>query len=147
MNRSELLRNQYSSAMRTAGIGVIELLLPSAGGNGREPAADAVARRAIHADSILRHSAHDSLAAKLRQSRQPQADCAIVATDGAGSYLPEAAVKPGRCATQDLPLSVAWPQNQPTESKYALRFFILQLQGQMGNTNSGKVNPTHYRQM
>jgi hypothetical protein len=115
VDRPESFRNHYSPAMRVAGIGALELLLPSATGDGREPVADANARRAIHADSVLRHPTYDGLAEEPWKGRQSQTSSALVASTGIGSDLPEAAVERAGCAAQDLPLSAAWSRDRSSQ--------------------------------
>jgi len=111
--------------MRAAWVGALELLLPSASGDARESVTDADARRAIHPDAVLRHPAYDGVAAaELRQGRQSQTGSSLAASDGVRSDLPEAAVEPAGCATQDLSISLAGPRYQAAEPSLEHRYHL-----------------------
>ena len=80
-----------SSAMRTPRPQPLELLSAAGRRVGGEPAADAVDRRAVHEDAVLRQSADDGCLGAIRGDGQSQAGAAADAADGPGSDFSQAA--------------------------------------------------------
>src|SRR5215217_4496254 len=97
--------------MRACRFAARELLLSSAAGERTEPEADALARRTIHADAVLRHSANDGLASNARSSGQSQTSRTLAAVDGLGSDLSKAAVVAARRRSSNLSVPVARREN------------------------------------
>src|SRR3954452_24773608 len=79
--------------MRVAGGQPLGDVLRAVGRERREPSADAFARRAVHADSVLWKQENEGVADNRRLCRDPQAYLALVGFDGARSRVSEAAAE------------------------------------------------------
>src|SRR2546422_2393367 len=107
MDQSRAFRTEHSTAVRAGRTGPVELLLPGSGGDAREPRADASDRRAVHADTVLRDPAADSMVAQQRLRGQSQASGALDEADGTGGDLPEASAESANRRASDLSVPVA----------------------------------------
>src|SRR5450631_3441718 len=58
MDRSHSPAPQHPTAMRTAGIAALDLLLPAAAGERGEPASATETRRVVHGVAVLRQPSH-----------------------------------------------------------------------------------------
>src|SRR3954466_4421390 len=85
----------------------VEPLLRAGWRDGREPAADAADRRAVHGPPVLRQPADDPVAGPTGGGGEPEAGAAVDADDGPGGDLPQAPAEPGREGAQGLPLPAA----------------------------------------
>ena len=95
-------RPEHRPAVRAAGPGAVDVLLPAGGRDGREPGADEADRRAVFGDAVLRQPQAGD-----RTGRQSQACAAADAADGLGGDLSEAAHHAAGRRTQDLPVFTA----------------------------------------
>src|SRR3954463_12533079 len=93
--------------MRVAGGQPLGFVLRAVGRERREPSADAFARRAVHADSVLWKQENEGVADNRRLCREPQAYLALVGFDGARSRVSEAEAERAWRRPPDLPLLVA----------------------------------------
>src|SRR6516225_4101696 len=87
------------------GFGALRGLSRAGGAGCRRAGADAVDRRAVSGDAVLRLTADDGGAAPSGPSGQPQAGATANAADGARSAGPKAQDQPALGAASDLPLS------------------------------------------
>src|SRR3954447_5801210 len=73
MDRSATSTTEHSAAMRVAGAAALDVLLPAAGGERRQPAIAPATRRVVSGASVLWHAAHGRHAGREPQAR-PEAD-------------------------------------------------------------------------
>src|SRR4051812_29148452 len=95
------------AAMRAAGAGALELILPAGGGGPVDPGVAESAGRAVHADAVLRGAADGGLAAGRGLRGQRQAGAAVAAAARRGGDLPEAAPEHAGAGASDLPVLAA----------------------------------------
>src|SRR5215469_17144088 len=107
MDRTGGRRPERGPAMRADGDLAIGAVLPTGGRERREPGADALAGRAVHAHALLWGASHDALAGEARLWGEREAGAAVDAADGTGGDLPEAAAVGTGARTPDLPLPTA----------------------------------------
>src|SRR4051794_20636617 len=89
--------------MRVAGGQPLGFVLRAVGRERREPSADAFARRAVHADSVLWEQENEGVADNRRLCREPQAYLAFAGFDGARSRVSEAEAERAWRRPPDLP--------------------------------------------
>src|SRR5271170_7872486 len=107
MDRSATCAPDRPTAVRTAGSAALDLLLPAATGERREPAADAAARRVVYGLSLLRQPPHGRHVGGEPQTR--------AATDGYSwnrSSLSETELEPAGAGPRDLSVSAARPSHR-----------------------------------
>src|SRR3984893_3444899 len=114
-------RSVGATAMCPARIGALWGLSPAGGAGCRRIGADAVDRRAVSGDTVLRLTADDGGAALGGPSGQPQASATADAADGARSAGPKAEDQPAGGAAPDLPLSTARAGDRSTEPSVGRR--------------------------
>src|SRR5208283_3126543 len=93
MDSTHPSRFDRAAAMRPAGLGGGELLLPSRSGVGGEPFISAIVGRGIYAASLLRGAQDDRLAAFTTPCGGPQTGAAPVAGDGFDGRVSQTAVE------------------------------------------------------
>src|SRR5580704_5638044 len=100
-------RAEHRTAVRAVGAGACKLLLrarrPVRGG----PGAEAVARRTVPADAVLREPADDGLVEAARVCSEPQARGAADGGNGALGDISATGNKPARAWTPDLSVLAA----------------------------------------
>src|SRR6516164_10791219 len=101
--------------MCAARIGALRGLSRAGGAGWRRAGADAVDRRALSGDAVLRLTADDGGAAPSGPSGQPQAGATAKAADGARSAGPQAQDQPALGAASDRPLSAARADDRSAE--------------------------------
>src|SRR6266446_10938146 len=92
--------------MRVAGRQPLGFVLRAGGRERREPGADAVAGRAVHADAVLWEQENDGVAGHRRPSSEPQARWAADGVAGHRSRVSEAEAEPAGGRPPDLPVLV-----------------------------------------
>src|SRR5271165_3582035 len=93
-------------------------------GSGRESAIDAVDRRAIHTDAVLRNPEDGLVARRARIRGQRETGTPADAGDGAGSALFEATAVGSRVRTQDLSVSAAQSQDRSARPRLGKRYHL-----------------------
>src|SRR5690242_7123272 len=102
MDRSATSRTERPTAMRTAGVAPLDLLLPAAAGERGEPATATETRRAVHGVAVLRQPSHGRDA-----GGQSQADPAAHADSGNRSSLSETELEPPGAGPRGLSVLAA----------------------------------------
>src|ERR1035437_7452901 len=104
MDRPATCALDHPTAVRTAESAALDLLLPAAAGERREPAPDAAARRAVSGMSLLRQPPHGGHA-----GGEPQTRPAAHGDYGNRSSLSETELEPPGAGSRDLPIPAARP--------------------------------------
>ena len=102
MDRTRTCDAECCPPMRAVGSTPFDLVLPAARRSGGELGVDALNRRTVSQDTVLRQSKDSEVA-----RRQSQTCTAFDAANGTRGRLSETAHDPTRCRTQDLPLFTA----------------------------------------
>src|SRR5205085_2534395 len=102
MDRSAASRFERPTAMRTAGIATLDLLLSTAAGERGQPASATETRRGVHGVAVLRQSSHGRHA-----EGQSQTDPAAHADSGNRSPLSEAQLEPAGAGPRSLSVLAA----------------------------------------
>src|SRR5450756_2891682 len=92
--------------MRVAGRQPLGFVLRTAGGERREPSADAFAGRAVHAGSVLWEQENEGVAGNRRLCSEPQARVTLDGFDGNRSRVSEAEAESAWGRPPDLPVLV-----------------------------------------
>src|SRR6266542_911790 len=111
MDRTKTSALIGGAAVRVAGAGTVQLLLPAATGVGGEPEIHAAAGPRIHAAPILRGHQNDPMAARARLCGGTQTSAAVATNDGFDGDLRQAAFEPERGGAPAIPLSVRGREN------------------------------------
>ena len=109
MHRTKPPRDEYSASMRAYWAEPVELVLPGCTCS-RKPgksAPDALDRRAVHTDTVLRQPQDDWLAECSRTSGKQEANTATYEADGHTGGGPQAWHQPEEQGAQNLPISTA----------------------------------------
>src|SRR5947208_16827020 len=93
--------------MRVAGGHALGFVLRPVGGDRREASPEELARRAVHADSVLWEQENEGVADNRRSCRESQAYLALAGFDGNRSRVSEAEAESAWRRPPDLPLLVA----------------------------------------
>src|SRR3974390_406323 len=104
-----------ASAMRTAGSGCGQLLLPREAGVGGESLLPAIARRGIYPSSLLRRAQDDALAALAAPCSGSQTSASSVAGDGFDGRLSQAAFEPQSSSPQAFSVSAQGRSDRATQ--------------------------------
>ena len=113
-----------SGAMRPAGGEPLQHILPSQGGFGRGPVADARGRSAVPGDPLLWVTADAGLAEPAGVHGKPEAGAAADAGHGVARHLPKSQDQPPGAAASGVSLSVGECQNHPSQSGLGRRHHL-----------------------
>src|ERR1017187_3671337 len=118
MDRSDSSAPRHPTAVRTAGRAALDLLLPAAAGERREPAAVARARRVVPEVALLRQPQDGR-----RVRRGPPSSPAANAHFGNRSSLPQTAPESPGSRPSDLPVSVAGRPDRAAQPRLEYRYY------------------------
>src|ERR1700683_3869863 len=119
MDRSRTFALDHRTAVRTAGSAALNLLLPAATGERREPAADAGTRRAVSGIPFLRQSPDGGHA-----GGEPQTRAATIGYSGNRSSLSETELESAGGRSRDLPVPAARPADRAAQSRLEYRYYL-----------------------
>ena len=119
MDRPATCALDHPTAVRTAESAALDLLLPAAAGERREPAPDAAARRAVSGMSLLRQPPHGGDA-----GGEPQTRPAAHGDYGNRSSLSETELEPPGAGSRDLPIPAARPVDRAAQPGLEHRYYI-----------------------
>src|SRR4051812_8753506 len=108
-----------AAAMRPARSAALELLLPTAAGERREPTPAASARRALHGVSVLRQPSHGRHA-----GGRAQAHATADADSGSRSALSETESEPSGGRPPDLPVPAARRLDRAAQPCLEHRYYV-----------------------
>src|SRR5260370_6564155 len=117
-------RTEDTAAVPVDGGFAIGVVLRGRTGDGREFEIDAVDRRAIHTDAVLRNPEDGLVARRARIRGQCETGTPADAADGAGSDISEATAVGSRVRTQDLSVSAAQPQDRSAGPRLGQRYHL-----------------------
>src|SRR6266851_2797544 len=117
-------RTEHTAAVPLGGGFAVGVVLRGGTGSGREFAIDAVDRRAIHTDAVLRNPEDGLVAGRARIHGQHETGTPADAADGAGSDLCKATAVGSRARTQDLSVSAAQPQDRSAGPRLGQRHHL-----------------------
>ena len=117
-------KNEHTAAVPLDGGFAVGAVLRDGTGDGREFAIDAVARRAIHTDAVLRNPEDGLVARRARIRGQCETGTPADAGDGAGSDLSEATAVGSRVRTQDLSVSAGQPEDRTAGPRLGQRYHL-----------------------
>ena len=117
-------RTEHSAAVPLDGGFAVGIVLRGGTGNGRESAIDAVDRRAIHTDAVLRDPEDGLVARRARTPGQCKTGTPADAADGAGGDLSEATAVGSRARAQDLSVSAAQSQDRSARPGLGQRYHL-----------------------
>jgi hypothetical protein len=117
-------RTEHTAAVPLGGDFAIGMVLRGGTGSGREFATDAVDRRAIHTDTVLRNPEDGLVARRARTRGQRETGTPADAADGAGGALSEATAVGSRVRTQNLSVSAAQPQDRSARPRLGQRYHL-----------------------
>ena len=115
-------RTEHTAAVPLGGDFAVGMVLRGETGSDREFAIDAVDRRAIHTDAVLRNPEDGLVARRARTRGQRKTGTPADAADGAGSNLSEATAVGSRVRAQDLSVSAAQSQDRSTRPRLGRRY-------------------------
>src|SRR5262245_6549334 len=124
MDRDGKSNDQHHASVRTDGTESIKLVLSADRRERGEPESDAIDRRAVNADALLRDSQDDRVAEEERARGQSQTREAADADDGAGSNLSETTSQPAGARSSDLSIFIAWNQCYASRSGLEHRYYL-----------------------
>src|SRR5271157_5432922 len=133
MDRSRTFALDHRTAVRTAGAASLNLLLPAATGERREPAADAATRRAVSGMPFLRQPPDGGNA-----GGEPQTRSATDGYYGNRSSLSETKLEPAGAGSRGLPVPAARSVDRAAQSRLEYRYYLysdawwVPLPGQLG---------------
>src|SRR5271166_2359480 len=119
MDRSQSSASQHSTAVRTVGSAALELLLPAAAGERREPATAPQARPAVHEVPVLRQP-KNGFRAEGESQTHPAAD----APSGDRSPLSQTELEPPAIRSPDLPVPAARRGDPPAQPRLEYRYYL-----------------------
>src|SRR6266496_124693 len=119
MDRSTTSRSERPTAMRTAGVAALDLLLPAAARERGEPASATQTRRAVHGVAVLRQPSHGRHAAG-----QSQTNPAAHADSGNRSSLSETEFEPPGARPRDLSVLAARRQDRTTQPRLEHGYYV-----------------------
>ena len=119
MDRSATCAPDHPTAVRTAGTAALDLLLPAATGERREPAAAATTRRAVYEMSLLRQPPHGR-----HVGGEPQTRAATNGYSGNRSPLSETELEPPGAGARGLPVPAARPGDRAAQSGLEHRYYV-----------------------
>src|ERR1035438_5811578 len=119
MDRPATCALDHPTAVRTAESAALDLLLPAAAGERREPAPDAAARRAVSGMSLLRQPPHGGHA-----GGEPQTRPAAHGDYGNRSSLSETELELPGAGSRDLPIPAARPVDRAAQPGLEHRYYI-----------------------
>jgi hypothetical protein len=102
----------------------VRVVLRGGTGDGRELGIDAVDRRAIHTDAILRNPEDGLVAGRARIRGQCETGTSVDAADGVGSDLSEASAVGSRERAPDLSVSAAQPEDRAAGPRVDQRYHL-----------------------
>src|ERR1700682_3448579 len=105
-------RTEHTAAVPLDGGFAVGVVLRGGTGDGRELEIDAIARRAIHPDAVLRSPEDGWVARRARTRGEYETGTPADAPDGAGSDISEAPAVGSGGRTQDLSVSAAQPPDR-----------------------------------
>src|SRR5271169_5581983 len=117
-------RTEHTAAVPLGGCFAVGVVLRGGTGSGREFALDAVVRRAIHTDAVLRNPEDGLVARRARLCGQRETGTPADAADGARSDLSKATAVGSRVRTQDLSVSAAQSQDRSTRPRLGRRYHL-----------------------
>src|SRR5436305_6427092 len=143
MDRYRSQEFERRSAMPTDGNVSRRVLLQGWGGERRKSALDAVARREVHANTILWCSPHGRLAGKTGLHGQCETSTASDAADGSGSDLSETAVVDTGARTSDLSIPAAGTEDRSSGSGLGQRHYLYSIETgfHLSGCGDGLVQP------
>src|SRR5216683_3268920 len=124
MDRSATSAPQHSAAVRTAGSAALDLLLPAAAGERREPAPAPPARPVVLEAPVLRQPQDGR-----RAGGEPQTHPAPDAHSGHRSPLPQTQLEPPGAGSPDLPVPAARCGNPPAQPRLEHRYYYIPMRG------------------
>src|SRR5689334_4873647 len=119
MDRSTTSRSERPTAMRTAGVAALDLLLPAAAGEPGEPASATQTRRAVHGVAVLRQPSHGR-----RAGGESQANPAAHADSGNRSSLSETELKPPGARPRGVSVLAARRLDRTSQPSLEHRYYI-----------------------
>jgi hypothetical protein len=117
-------RTEHTAAVPLGGDFAVGMVLRGGTGSGREFAIDAVDRRAIHTEAVLRNPEDGLVARRARTRGQRKTGTPADAADGAGSNLSEATAVGSRVRAQDLSVSAAQSQDRSARPRLVRRYHL-----------------------
>ena len=125
MHRTGSFSTEHRAAMRVAGLGTFQLLLPAAAGERRESAADAAVGRVVSGASLLRQPADGHCSFQgMGPGSEPQTGAAMHAADGTGSFVSPTQPEPAGAGTRDFPVFTAWLGDPAMQSSLEQRHHL-----------------------
>src|ERR1700719_2400392 len=119
MDRSATSATQHSTAVRTAGSAALDLLLPAAAGECREPAPAPQARPVVLEAPVLRQPQDGR-----RAGSEPQAHPATNAHTGHRSPLPQTELEPPGAGSPDLSVPAARHRDRAAQPRLEHRYYL-----------------------
>src|SRR4051794_1085411 len=119
MDRSQKSASQHSTAVRTAGSATLDILLPTASGERREPAVTSPARPTVHEAAILRQPQNGR-----RTRSEPQAHSAPHAYSGHRSPLSQTELESPCSGSPHLPVPAARCRYRKTQPRLEHRYYL-----------------------
>src|ERR1700687_1157174 len=117
-------RTEHTAAVPLDGGFAVGVVLRGETGDGREFEIDAVDRRAIHTDAVLRDPEDGLVARRARIRGECETGTPADAADGAGSDISEAPAFGSRDRTQDLSVSAGQPQDRSARPRLGQRYHL-----------------------
>jgi hypothetical protein len=124
MDQSKTSKLEHCSAMYTCRPVTIRALLRTSARDKREPRVDAVAGRAIYADTVLWSSPDARASGQKRPSNQSQAGKTTSAENGAGGDLCKTSVVSAGARPSDLSLSFKGVADHPSQPGVGNRYHV-----------------------
>src|SRR5690349_7516181 len=119
MDRSATSRSERTTAMRTAGVAALDLLLPAAAGERGEPASAAQTRPVVHGVPVLRQPSHGR-----HPGGQPQANPAAHADFRNRSSLSETEPEPPSAGPRDSSVPAARCLDRAAQPSLEHRYYV-----------------------
>ena len=117
-------RTEHTAAVPFDGDFAVGVVLRGGTGDGRELEIDAIDRRAIHPDAVLRNPEDGLVARRARTRCECETGTPADAADGAGSDISEAPAFGPRDRTQDLSVSAGQPQDRSAGPRLGQRYHL-----------------------
>lgn len=117
-------RTEHTAAVPLDGGFAVGVVLRGGTGDGRKFAIDAVDRRAIHTDAVLRNPKDGLVARRARIRSQCETGTPADAADGAGSDISEAPAVGSWGRAQDLSVSAGQPQDRSARPRMGQRYHL-----------------------
>src|SRR6202167_5880887 len=119
MDRSHTPASQHSTAVRTAGSGALDLLLPAAAGERGDPTTAPPTRPTVSEASVFRKPKNGR-----RAGGEPQAHPTADAHPGHRSPLSETEPEPSSAGSSDLPIPAARRDDRAAQPRLEHRYYL-----------------------